>query len=139
MPNIEDAPLIPPAAARPRVLVVDDSVDAAELLALILERKGCVVEAAHTGESALAAVQRMRPDIVLLDLGLPDIDGVTVARKLRTRSSHPVLIAVTGFAADSAQAGDSSLFSRFLVKPIDFAALDEILATLPQVAGAHQT
>lgn len=120
------SPIAGPAGP-PRVLVVDDSVDAAELLALVLQRKGCVVESAHTGSGAIAAFEHSRPDVVLLDLGLPDIDGVTVARQLRELDSDALLVALSGFAEDSERTG-ADLFALHLLKPIDLGVLDDILA-----------
>lgn len=123
------SPLFTPSSPL-RVLVVDDSVDAADVLAMVLERKGCAVEAVHTGADALAAYERLRPHVVLMDLGLPDIDGATVARKLRARDTQSLLIAVSGFAEGSEQAGDSALFARHLLKPIDIDMLDEVLRSV---------
>ena len=88
-----------PAGRRCRVLVVDDNVDAADALASLLERDGHEVRRAHDGPAALAAAAAFRPDVVVLDIGLPGMDGYEVARRLRrqARPGKPLLVAVTGY------------------------------------------
>jgi PAS domain S-box-containing protein len=114
-----------------RILVVDDNADAADAMARMLELKAHEVEVVHDGRSALRAFERVCPDVVLLDLGLPEFDGLQVARALRKRGdkSQVLLVAMTGFGRDedrrrTAEAG----FDHHLVKPVDFAALDAVLA-----------
>jgi CheY-like chemotaxis protein len=108
-------------AATRRILVVDDSQDAAESLALLLGTKGHDLRTAYNGEAALEVVDAFRPEVVLLDIGLPRMDGYEVARQLRKRpeTEHALLIALTGYGQDqdrrhSAQAG----FDYHLVKPV---------------------
>jgi signal transduction histidine kinase/ActR/RegA family two-component response regulator len=135
-PSLEarrEEPVPSEAEARPaqalRVLVVDDNVDAAETLAELLDMSGYEVAVAHDGVQALSRVESFRPEVVLLDIGLPGgMDGYEVAARLRERlgESSPVLAALTGFSQDgdhtrSAAAG----FHRHFVKPIEF---DELLA-----------
>lgn len=118
-----------PNSGAPRVLVVDDSVDAAETLAMLLERKGCSITTALDGASAIEAFARVDPQLVLLDLGLPDIDGYTVARAMSDRNPRALLIALTGFGdAQTRQAVEQSRFHRHLLKPVDVRTLDELLA-----------
>jgi PAS domain S-box-containing protein len=104
-----------------RVLVVDDNVDAAESLAMMLSAMGHDVEVAHGGRAALERARAARPDVVLLDIGMPDLDGLEVARRMRREPAlrHVRLAALTGFGQKgdierSRQAG----FDEHLVKPV---------------------
>jgi len=125
------------AAWRPapplRVMVVDDNVDAAAMLAMLLEASGHQVSVAHDARRALARVNQEVPQVFLLDVGLPEIDGNELARQLRTRpeTAGAVLIAVTGYGqeADRAQSRAAG-FDHHLVKPVDIRALGEILAAV---------
>jgi signal transduction histidine kinase/CheY-like chemotaxis protein len=114
-----------------RVLVVDDNVDAAESLAMLLRVERHEVYTAHDGSTALAAAAAFRPEIVLLDIGLPRMDGYEVARRLRGQDGFQktLLVALTGYGQEedrrrAAAAG----FDAYLVKPADPAALHELLA-----------
>ncbi|MFP3559477.1 response regulator, partial [Paraburkholderia sp. SIMBA_049] len=112
-----------PGADRPRrILIVDDNADAAEALAMLLVMRGHEVETRMDGASGLAAVATFSPEIVLLDVGLPDMDGYEVARRLRESNARrdTTLIAVTGYGLPSdrirsAEAG----FDHHLTKPVD--------------------
>lgn len=104
-----------------RVLVVDDSIDAADTTATLLESAGCTVRAVYSGEEALNQLEAFRPDIVLMDLGMPGLNGLDVCRQIRSSPSGPALIivAVTGWGQDedrrrTRQAG----FDAHLVKPV---------------------
>lgn len=104
-----------------RVLVVDDNVDAAESAALLLKLSGHQVEMAHDGLAALDVAQSFRPEVILLDIGLPEMDGYEVVRRLRQRpdGKEPVIAAVTGYGRDedrqrSLEAG----FDHHLTKPL---------------------
>jgi CheY-like chemotaxis protein len=125
-----DAP--PPRGAAKgarRVLVVDDNVDSATSLAMLLQTLGYEAESAHDGHEALVAAARFAPDIVLLDIGLPGLNGYEVASRLRERGDpQPLLIALTGWgqAEDRARARDAG-FDPHLVKPVDLAALMRLL------------
>jgi PAS domain S-box-containing protein len=117
---------------RRRILVVDDDHDAAETMQVLLELEGHQVELAHTGESALQRFAVLDPDVVILDIGLPDISGCDVARRLRAGapSASPLLIALTGHGHE--EAGDdvrAAGFDHHLVKPADPAQLMSILTT----------
>jgi two-component system, OmpR family, response regulator len=122
------------AAVRPmRILVVDDNQDGAESLALVLQLSGHEVRTALSGSAALEIVPAFQPEVLLLDIGLPGMDGYELARRLRetSLSGDAVLIAVTGYGQESdkmrsARAG----FTHHLVKPIDPAALDALLRSL---------
>ena len=88
-----------------RVLVVDDNRDSAESLALLLRLQGREARTAHSGPAALEAAREWRPDVVLCDLGLPEMDGLTVARTLRRdpATASLYLIAVSGYGSESDQ------------------------------------
>ena len=112
-----------------RVLVVEDSVDSAETLALLLERWGYDVKVAHDGAGALQAARQFHPQIILLDIGLPDMDGYAVAHRLRGEElGGEMLVALTGYgeAQDRARAQQAG-FDRHLTKPVDPDALQKLL------------
>ena len=113
-----------------RVLVVDDNVDAAETLKMMLESSSYEVNLAHEGLGALRIASDWRPDVMLLDIGLPDLSGYEVARQLRLNDAHKnvVLVALTGYG----QASDRELslqagFDHHLIKPANLRLLEEIL------------
>ena len=114
-----------------RILVVDDNVDGADSLALLLELGGHEVAAAHDGREALAVAAAFAPDVVLLDIGLPELDGYEVARRLRAdpRTAGARLIALTGWGsdADKRRSRDAG-FDAQLTKPVDAATLTAVLA-----------
>jgi CheY-like chemotaxis protein len=123
-----------------RVLVVDDNEDAAKSLGLLLEMHGPQVQVVHDGISALDAMQRFFPQAVLLDLGMPEMDGCEVARVIRKdpRYEGVVLLALTGWGNEecrrmTAEAG----FNHHLVKPVDLQHLLGLLATIPLREGAR--
>jgi CheY-like chemotaxis protein len=108
-----------------RILVVDDNVDAAELLADSLGTLGHLTEVAFDGPSALDAADRFVPDVVLLDLGLPVMDGFEVAQRLKAVAYAPALVAITGYGQDvDQQRTRSAGFDAHLVKPIDLDRLE---------------
>ena len=116
-----------------RVLVVDDNMDAADMLAVMLQMFGHDVQAVYSGQSALETAVESQPDFVLLDIGLPDIDGYEVARRLREqpRTKDVRLIAVTGYGQDSdRQRSQEAGFDHHLVKPVEAEKLEDLLATL---------
>ncbi|HEU4620857.1 MAG TPA: response regulator [Burkholderiaceae bacterium] len=113
-----------------RVLLVDDNRDAADSLAQILKFDGHTVEVAYDGAMALEAVARFNPDVVLLDIGLPGLNGYEVARRIRASEGgrRIRLIAITGWgqATDERNAYDAG-FDTHMVKPVDY---DELAAHL---------
>ena len=125
-----------PEGARPsalRVLVVDDNVDSAEMLQVLIGSMGHDAQLAHDGRSALALAESQRPQVVLLDIGLPDMDGYEVARQMRARQLGPMrLIALTGWSQDDARdrARDAG-FDHHLIKPTDPEALERLLSEVP--------
>jgi PAS domain S-box-containing protein len=121
-----------------RVLVVDDSRDSAETLARLLRRLGHTVEVAHDGPSAFEAAPGFGPDLALLDIGLPGMDGYQLARALRREPSlgRLHLVALTGYGSESdriksAEAG----FDDHLVKPVEF---DDLRAILDRSTVGHR-
>lgn len=116
-----------------RVLVVDDNVDAAEMLATLLEMNGYAVSVEFDGASALATALRERPAVALLDIGLPDMDGMELARRLRAQpqTADAVLVALTGYgqAEDLEQARQAG-FNHHMVKPADIDRLLTLLASI---------
>jgi CheY-like chemotaxis protein len=112
-----------------RVLVVDDSEDATELLGVMLEQLGYEHNRAHSGAEALRAFEAHRPDVVLLDLGLPDMDGCAVAQEMQKVRPNAVLVAVTGYGDDrTIEAVRHSGFARHLLKPVQWPVLEDLLA-----------
>ena len=132
-----DAPAAPSDSAAPagsgtlRVLVVDDNIDGAEMLGTLLEMSGYQVSLAFNGEQGLANALAERPDVCLLDIGLPDIDGHELARRLRSQpeTSGAMLIALTGYGqADDRQRAIEAGFDHHMVKPADLGTLLALLA-----------
>jgi CheY-like chemotaxis protein len=120
-------------AAR-RILVVDDNEDAANTLAMILKLDGHEVETAFSGHEALERAAGYAPEVMLLDIGLPGLDGYEVAQRIRAqpRFRDLRLIAITGYGqnADRLRTQEAG-FAGHLVKPVEFAELKRVLAALP--------
>ena len=121
---------------RRRVLIVDDSEDGAESLAMLLQLGGHETHVAHDGIEAIEAAEKLRPDVVLLDIGLPRLNGYEVCHRLRKEpwAKDLMLVALTGWGQEedrhrSKEAG----FDAHLVKPVDHDALLRLLASLPGV------
>ncbi|WP_437893423.1 PAS domain S-box protein [Sorangium sp. So ce124] len=130
----------PPQARRRRVLVVDDNRDGAELIAEMLSKSGHEVRIAHDASRALSLVDAFRPQIAILDIGLPVMDGYTLGRELHTRlqDAPPILIALSGYGQDSdKRSSDAAGFRLHLVKPIDARVLVPLLDGLPDDAGGR--
>ena len=121
-----------------RVLVVDDNVDAADMLVMMLQMFGHEVRAAYSGQTALETAVEYQPDFVLLDIGLPDMNGYEVARRLRQQpqTKDVRLIAMTGYGQDSdRQRSQEAGFDHHLVKPVEPQKLQDLLATQALVSG----
>lgn len=133
--TIEAVPKPLPTPSEPRVsrrvLVVDDNTDNAELLKILLEEEGHETFMAHDGVEGLAAAERLRPDVVLMDLGLPRIDGFDACRRIREQpwGKQVLMIAITGWGQDvdrrkSQEAG----FDHHLVKPVDANDINALMS-----------
>ena len=121
-----------PATATLRVLVVDDYADVAESLALLLQIKGHDVETADCGLKAIEKARSFRPQVVLLDIGLPDISGFDVAKRLRElpETRQAFLIAISGYGGpEYVEQAKSSGFDEHLLKPLDPLKLSALLET----------
>jgi signal transduction histidine kinase/ActR/RegA family two-component response regulator len=136
-----EAPIPVPAVAKPprsKILVVDDNRDAAATLSLLLELKGHEVREAHDGESALQLAEAFRPDMVLLDLGMPKMNGYDACRRIRnsTWGAQMRLIAVTGWGReDDRRKSTAAGFDGHLVKPVDPDTLEEEISRHLHGAG----
>jgi CheY-like chemotaxis protein/two-component sensor histidine kinase len=120
-----------PARVAGQIVVIDDNVDAAATLAMLVEQLGGTAHVAHDAESGLAAVSAFQPDIVFLDIGMPRMDGYQVCRRIRQQPAarHIMVIAVTGWgqSQDKQRALDAG-FDAHLTKPVDPAVLERVLA-----------
>ena len=118
-----------------RILVVDDNADAAESLGMILRTLGADVHVARSGPAGLEACGKYEPEVVLLDIGMPGMDGYEVARRIRARDRQrqPALVALTGWGQEEhRQKSREAGFDHHLVKPAEIAALQALLGTLVQ-------
>jgi CheY-like chemotaxis protein len=114
-----------------RVLVVDDNVDAAATLGMLLEACGYLVDVEHDSHQALERARQQRPGVALLDIGLPDMDGNELARRLRAdaQTGAIVLVAITGYGQEQdRRAAFEAGFDHHLVKPVDMDELATLLA-----------
>jgi len=118
------------APGGPRVLVVDDYQDGADSLALMLRAFGADARAAYDGETALLCAAEFHPAIVLLDLTLPGVSGLDVARAIRAAETTPVrLVAVSGWSDDNTRAETVAAgFDEYVVKPIAIEKVQALLA-----------
>jgi CheY-like chemotaxis protein len=122
-----------------RIFVVDDNAALVQTLATLLNLSGHVVETALNGTEALARIAAFSPDVVLLDVGLPGMDGFSVAREIRARHQGPLrIIAISGYGhAEYQSMGKEAGFDAYLVKPIDHEELDRLLALYMQQADSR--
>lgn len=138
LPALSDEPSAvrpAPVAAREalpsrRILVVDDNRDSADSLAMLLALHGHETETAHDGAAAIEGIARRRPDVVLLDIGLPSLSGYDVCRRVRQESwgDDVVIIAVTGWGQEEdRRRSEEAGFDGHLVKPVDFEQLFELI------------
>jgi CheY-like chemotaxis protein/two-component sensor histidine kinase len=117
-------------APKRRVLIADDNRDGADSLAMLLRMQGHEVTVVHDGREALAAFDKSQPTIVLLDIGMPELDGYEVAREIRDRAAGAgvLLIAVTGWGQrDDKKRAQAAGFDHHFTKPVDLVRLDELL------------
>ena len=115
------------------MLVVDDNVDSADSIAMLLQVSGHEVRVVYSGQDALETAAEYQPDIILLDIGMPGMDGYEVARRLRahTQLEKVKVIALTGYGqdADRLQSQEAG-FDYHLVKPVEGQKLQEVLVDL---------
>ena len=133
-----------PAGDRPlRVLVVDDDRDNVDSLGILLQAWNCSPILAYDGVSALEKCRSLQPDVVLLDLGLPQLDGLSVARQMRALAGMEsvFLIALTGFGqVTDRRLSQEAGFDLHLLKPVDPAQLRQLLAEIAgRLLGASAT
>ena len=122
-----------------RVLVVDDEVNIAELVSMALRYEGWEVRTAHTGSKAVAAAKDMKPDAVVLDMMLPDFDGLEVLRRMRaTQPDVPVVFLTARDAVEDRIAGLTAGGDDYVTKPFSLEELVARLRALMRRAGAHQ-
>jgi len=144
---LTQAPPKPPEPSAPeeiavgerRILLVEDNEDARETLKMLLQLDGHEVETAKDGERGLEMLEFNRPDIALVDIGLPKLDGYELARRARQQlKSETLLVALTGYGlpADVKRAYDAG-FDAHLTKPLDFRAFQKLLATLTRQKEAE--
>jgi CheY-like chemotaxis protein len=122
-----------PPVQRFKILVVDDNHDSALSMSMMLSIMGHDTRTAHDGETAVATAQTFLPDVVLLDIGLPKLNGYEVAQRIREQSwgAAMYLIAVTGWGQDEDRQRSSEVgLNLHMVKPVEPAALEKLLAGL---------
>ena len=121
-------PAVPMEAAGKRILIVDDNVDSATTLSWLLAEQGFTVEVAHDGLAGFDTAQRFRPDILLLDIGLPGIDGYELARRLRSGGFEAArMIAISGYAHEAdMERSRAAGFDHHFAKPVDFDVLAKV-------------
>ena len=123
--------------SRRRILIVDDNEDGAESLAMLLQLDGHETHTAHDGVEAVDAAERLRPDVVLLDIGLPRLNGYEVCRRIREQpwGKDMVLVALTGWGQEEdRQRSREAGFDAHMVKPVDH----DVLAEAARLAGHRQ-
>jgi signal transduction histidine kinase len=125
-----------------KLLLVDDNVDSARTLAMLLELSGHEVQVAHSGPAALETVATYQPACVLLDIGMPDMNGYEVARRLRSepRFNGVHLVALTGYGREyDRQQAEAAGFDQYLVKPVAYEKLQEMLEGFATPRRAPET
>jgi two-component system CheB/CheR fusion protein len=130
---------IGPSDGEQRLVLVEDQDDSRELLSAVLERNGFRVFAAADGESAVEVIRKVRPSVALVDIGLPDISGNEVARRVRDAGNqHIFLVALTGYGQQhDREAILGAGFDQHLVKPVDTPTLLEVLRSQRHLRLAH--
>lgn len=133
MANVSKPPVTQTATRRFKILVVDDNHDSALSLAMMLSIMGHDTRTAHDGESAVSTAETFLPDVILLDIGLPKLNGYEVAQRIRDTSwgAAMYLIAVTGWGQDEDRQRSSEVgLNLHMVKPVEPSALEQVLASL---------
>jgi len=123
-----------PAKQQRRIVIVEDNADAREMLQMLLAVEGHEVDSAEDGRDGLALIERVRPDVALIDIGLPLLNGYDVARTLRARSQGPpvLLVALTGYGQpEDRQRALAAGFDEHLIKPVNLDRLTQIMSRSP--------
>lgn len=131
-PKPPEPPAAPRVSTTCKVLVVDDNDAAAKGIGMLLEHSGHVTKLAHDGRSALELAREFEPSMVLLDIGLPDVDGYEVARRMREifGTMRPTIVALTGYGQDEdKRKAKKAGFDHHLTKPVSFSQIQAILDT----------
>jgi CheY-like chemotaxis protein len=127
--------------SKTRILVVDDNKDSGDTLSLVLRAKGHEVRTARDGQQAIDLTPEFRPNIILMDVGMPKLNGYDTTRFIRELDSGKdvTIVAVTGWSeAEDFQQSKAAGCSAHMTKPVDFAALDRLIAGIlasPQISG----
>ena len=130
---IPAAEVVPPPALRRRILVADDNADAVASMAMLLELMGNEVLIAHDGQQACEIAAQFQPAVVILDIGMPRLNGYAACRQIRTQawSADTTIIALTGWGQkEDKRRSEEAGFDHHLVKPVDPAVLEKLLADL---------
>jgi signal transduction histidine kinase/ActR/RegA family two-component response regulator len=123
-----------------RILIVDDNEDAADTLGAILELDGHRIDVVYTAKDALRRAEATSPEVILLDLGLPDMSGYEVAARLRGKLLSTQFVALTGYGqAEDVRRATSAGFDAHVIKPVDFEGLSTILASFKRDAIGQQS
>lgn len=128
-----------PTTSSRRILIVDDNIDGAESLAMYMRMLGHTPTVVHTGKDALSEIDRVKPEVVFLDIGLPEMDGYEVARRIRDMAAgkNVHLVALTGWGgAEDKRRTKEAGFDEHLTKPAELSVVERILDTLPTLGGA---
>jgi CheY-like chemotaxis protein len=119
------------ASAQPRnLLIVDDHRDSADALSALLQDLGHQVTTSYDGRSALKEANTHRPEVVIMDIGLPDMNGHEVAAQIRELLPGSMLIALSGWRPEDTEPSDHAGFDHYLVKPVEIAHLSKLLAKI---------
>ena len=122
-------PVARAAAGPQRILIIDDNIDAGTALAALLRQEKHIVAVAHTGPTGLELAKQFRPDVALLDLGMPGMNGFEVGQLLRTMCGEMLLIALSGYSDEgSRRRAREAGFDEYVIKPLDTQGLDELLS-----------
>jgi PAS domain S-box-containing protein len=134
---VDDEQAAGPPMSRRRILVVDDNEDSGNSLCMLLDMMGNDVRVVHSGASALESIGDFRPDIVLLDIGMPEMNGYEVCRTIRMQplAKQPVIVACTGWGQpEDRRRSHEAGFNHHLVKPVDIDALKMLLVRSVEIA-----
>lgn len=120
-----------------RVLVVEDSEESAKIISKLLEKAGYQVETTRNGTEAITVAKSFLPHAVLVDIGLPGLDGYQVARQIRADQEGALLIATTGLSGTEAlRYSEAAGFSHHMVKPLDFDRLIQLIGSAGQASNS---